>query len=181
MKKTIPFLLCILLLLCGCSKPTEPLSFENADSYVTDFSDDFIVLHPKESASDTKIKIEIDTTSMDIIKNDVFVITGTAIAQKDGYTMDKNCIVSKKFDADSLEFTDEVLYTDPEFIIVNTSRRNIKIYFDGNAFSVFDIVYVSGKAQKTEPKTVSRDNDSDLTFTYEMKNATVIKEPEITE
>jgi len=172
MKKLIPIIICILILTCGCTK-AEPLTFDNAEAYAVDFSDNSIVLHPKNTPPKTLITIEIDTTSMDIVENDAFIISGTATPNKSGYTMDKSCIVLQKFNADHLDIVDEVLYTESDFIIVNTSRRNIKIYCNGNAFSVFDIVSVKGSADKIEPLAVSRPDDSDLVVTYQMKNATV--------
>ena len=182
MKKIFIGLLCILLLLCGCSKNTESLSFDKAEAYVVDFSDEMLVLHPKGTSPDIKIKIEIDTTSMDIVMNDGFIISGTAEPQnaKIPYSMDKDCIVSQMFKADSIDISEEVLYLTDDYIVINVSRRNIKVYCDGSAYITGDYVNVKGIAQKITEETIFKP-DGDLDITYEMHNATVSKAEEITE
>ncbi len=187
MKKSVLILLCILLLLGGCAKKTEPLTFEESEAYVSDFSDSMLVLHPKGTSPDTLIVIETDTTDMDIVLNDGFYIKGTAqplkkaqkspnISNKIRYTMDESCIISQKFKSDSIDITEEVLYVREDFIVINVSRRNIKVYCDGTSFAVGNFVTVKGIAQKIEPEIVFRSDNSEIEIKYAMNNAVVIKE-----
>ncbi len=194
MKRVIPILICVILLFGGCAKKRQPLTFDNHEAYVIYSSDNMLVLHPKGSPVETLISIEVDTTSMDLVKNDAFTITGTANPLKKPlkvsddvstktvfYTMDRSCIVSQKFDSNTIDVNEEVLYVQQDFIVISTVRRNIKVYCDTKGIAVNDTVNVKGAPQKIEPETIYRNDAGELEVTYEIKKGNVTIVPEILE
>ncbi len=171
---------------------TEPKTYNNKDTYVVGFTDDLIVLRPQSATYESYIVIEIDTTTMDLVKNEIFYITGTAnpletpmpFPNDTGkypirYTMDKSCIVGRKFNAEFISEYTKIIYKETDFVVFNFAKRNIKAWCEAEKYCVGDSVLFEGAVTKIEPQKITLDDGKEKTVKYEMKNANIKENEDI--
>ncbi len=172
---------------------TESMTYNDKDAYVVGFTDDLMVLRPQGFTYESYIVIEIDTTEMDLVKNEKVYITGTAEPLKTPmpfpndtgkypirFTMDKSCIVSRQFDTERINAWEEIVYKEKDFVVFYFAKRYIKVYCDADKHCVGDFAKFSGKAEKIKPQTITLADGKEKTVNYELTNAKVTASDEIT-
>ncbi len=171
---------------------TESRTFDYKDAYLVGFTDDMIILRPQGFSTDSYIGVSIDTTSMDLVKNEIFYFSGTMepletpipFPNDNGkypirYTMDKSCIVGRMFNAESFSQRAEIIYKEKDFVVFTFAKRNIKVYCDAEKYCVDDWLTFEGSISKIEPQKITLNNGKEKTVKYEIKNAKIIEDDDI--
>lgn len=171
---------------------TESKTYNNKDAYVVGFTDDLMVLRLQSATYESYIVIEIDTTAMDLVKNEIVYITGTAnpletpmpFPNDNGkypirFTMDKSCIVSRQFNTDGINTWSEIIYKENDFVVFYFAKRYIKAYCESDKFCVGDYAEFSGSVKKCDPLKIVVADGKEKMVKYELADAKILASDEI--
>lgn len=168
------------------------ISFNRKDAYIVGYTDDYIVLRPQSMTASYYIQVMTDTRGRDIILNDKVYMMGDVIRLAESipcetetgdpitYKTADDFKIAYMFDTSNISAYENIVYAGDGYVVFAHQNRYIRMDTDIADLCVGDRAEFKGRASEIEPQTLTLNDGTTVSVTYEMKHATLTPQDMIT-